>query len=154
VGGEKLGHAYCISGKQVSRYRQLGGLRPMQIIVAQEAVRGAGLIAVCKAVRTPSLRPTFNDTNRPTMISPVGASPQGQYPYPPSSYNNSSNTFMKAPDNVPRISRTPSPTPSEEAELTRTSFLDWKSLSNWRYWFRREWLCAFWVAVSFAFSWC
>lgn len=41
-----------------------------------------------------------------------------------------------------RISRTPSPTPSEAAELARDSLLDWKTLLSWRFWIRREWLCA------------
>ncbi|ETW82593.1 hypothetical protein HETIRDRAFT_237518, partial [Heterobasidion irregulare TC 32-1] len=39
-----------------------------------------------------------------------------------------------------RISRTPSPTPSEAAELARDSLLDWKTLLSWRFWIRREWL--------------
>lgn len=39
------------------------------------------------------------------------------------------------------ITRTPSPTPSEAEELTRTSLFDWKAMAHWRYWIRREWLC-------------
>lgn len=55
-------------------------------------------------------------------------------------YNNSSSTFNKPLGNPQRISRTPSPTPSEEAELLRETFFDWKVLSNWRSWVRRDWL--------------
>ena len=40
------------------------------------------------------------------------------------------------------LARTPSPTPSEAAELAREGALDWKRLRNWRFWIRREWLCA------------
>ncbi|TFY50260.1 hypothetical protein EVJ58_g11121, partial [Rhodofomes roseus] len=38
--------------------------------------------------------------------------------------------------------RTPSPTPSEAEELTKTSLFDWKAMSSWRYWIRKEWACA------------
>jgi len=60
-----------------------------------------------------------------------------QYPYPPS--NVSSNTFIK-PNNERGFSRTPSPTPSEEAELLRDGMFDWKAMTNWRFWIRRQWL--------------
>ena len=76
----------------------------------------------------------------------VGESP---YMYPP---NNSSSqySFSDSSTNLPGkhefnpgpISRTPSPTPSEAAELARGSVFDWKALSSWRFWLRREWLCA------------
>ncbi|KAF9790299.1 snare associated Golgi protein-domain-containing protein [Thelephora terrestris] len=36
--------------------------------------------------------------------------------------------------------RTPSPTPSEAAELSRAGAFDWQRFSQWRFWFRREWL--------------
>lgn len=39
----------------------------------------------------------------------------------------------------PRLSRTPSPTPSEAKEL-QSGAVDWKSLSTRKFWFRREWL--------------
>lgn len=35
--------------------------------------------------------------------------------------------------------RTPSPTPSEAKEL-KTGAIDWKSLTDWRFWIRKEWL--------------
>ncbi|KZT64175.1 hypothetical protein DAEQUDRAFT_732966 [Daedalea quercina L-15889] len=44
------------------------------------------------------------------------------------------------------VTRTPSPTPSEAEELTKTSVFDWKAMSHWRYWVRREWL---WYYVIF-----
>lgn len=44
--------------------------------------------------------------------------------------------------------RTPSPTPSEQKELSRESMFDWKTMMNWRFWFRREWLCASFFLVS------
>ncbi|KAG6895245.1 hypothetical protein C0992_002401 [Termitomyces sp. T32_za158] len=37
------------------------------------------------------------------------------------------------------LARTPSPTPSEAREL-KTGAFDWKRLSSWRFWVRREWL--------------
>ncbi len=39
------------------------------------------------------------------------------------------------------VSRTPSPTPSEAAELKK-GFFDLKAMKNWRYWIRKEWTCA------------
>ena len=40
-----------------------------------------------------------------------------------------------------RVSRTPSPTPSEQRELER-GVIDWKGMASWKFWFRRKWLCA------------
>lgn len=78
--------------------------------------------------------------------------PQAQFPYPPTTASTPSlgspRIYNKIPDDVRRINRTPSPTPSEEAELLRDSLLDWKSVMNWRFWFRREWLCARFVLWS------
>ena len=37
--------------------------------------------------------------------------------------------------------RTPSPTPSEDAELSRVGAFNWQRLTQWRFWFRREWFC-------------
>ncbi|TFY77770.1 hypothetical protein EWM64_g6242, partial [Hericium alpestre] len=71
------------------------------------------------------------------------------YLYPPTNNKpyqlNSASTvdvvqFGKPEDAGRRISRTPSPTPSEQAELDRDTFFDWKKMLNWRFWFRREWL--------------
>lgn len=39
------------------------------------------------------------------------------------------------------LTRTPSPTPEEAAELSKTSMFDWKAMRSWRYWIRKEWCC-------------
>jgi hypothetical protein len=39
------------------------------------------------------------------------------------------------------LMRTPSPTPSEKAELARSGVLDWRAMKRWQFWIRREWLC-------------
>lgn len=78
-----------------------------------------------------------------TMFKPAG--------YPPpieahNSFNQSSDKMNYAePDvrvDIREISRTPSPTPSEAAELKKDGLFDWKAMASWRYWFRRDWLCA------------
>ncbi|KAF8057598.1 hypothetical protein FPV67DRAFT_1528121 [Lyophyllum atratum] len=78
------------------------------------------------------------------------------YPFPPNSTRspygtNSTATTQYTPSYIPKaytpkaseqtrmITRTPSPTPSEERQL-KSGVLDWKTLGNWRFWFRREWL--------------
>lgn len=43
-------------------------------------------------------------------------------------------------DTARRISRTPSPTPSEVKELKSGAF-DWPRLMKWRFWIRKEWIC-------------
>ena len=74
--------------------------------------------------------------NNPYMYPPNGASA-------PYSLNDSSSTIHgKYEFTSNRVSRTPSPTPSEAAELARDGLFDWKSMTNWRFWLRREWLCA------------
>lgn len=47
--------------------------------------------------------------------------------------------------------RTPSPTPSELKEM-KTGAIDWKLISTWRFWLRREWLCAFLFHRHLSFS--
>lgn len=77
------------------------------------------------------------------MYPPNGSS--GSAPY---SFNDSSSTIHGKPESAPnRISRTPSPTPSEAAELARTGIFDWKSMASWRFWLRREWLWYYVIAV-------
>ena len=39
------------------------------------------------------------------------------------------------------VTRTPSPTPSEQTELSKKHLWDFKEMSHLHYWFRREWLC-------------
>lgn len=36
--------------------------------------------------------------------------------------------------------RTPSPTPSELRGM-KSGVIDWKTLSNWRFWIRKDWIC-------------
>jgi len=48
---------------------------------------------------------------------------------------------------IHHVSRTPSPTPSEQAELEKTHLINFKAFTNWRFWIRREWL---WYYVLFA----
>jgi hypothetical protein len=80
-------------------------------------------------------RPPRGASN-PYMYPPDGAS----VPY---SLNDSSTTIHgKYEFNANRVSRTPSPTPSEAAELARDGVIDWKTMRSWRFWLRREWLCA------------
>jgi len=81
----------------------------------------------------------------------VGENP---YMYPPNtsssqySFANSSTTIPgKHEFNPVPISRTPSPTPSEAAELERESVVDWKTVSSWRFWLRREWLWYYVIAI-------
>ena len=110
------------------------------------------ILSAIYIIALPPLSFIFNDHERPvTMASsyPVyGNALQPQYPYPPSnnlSFGNSTTTFSNAKmpsDDVRRTSRTPSPTPSEEAELLRDGLMDYKAMMNWRFWIRREWLCA------------
>ncbi|KAH9953689.1 snare associated Golgi protein-domain-containing protein [Russula dissimulans] len=75
----------------------------------------------------------------------VGATP---YMYPPTNYlsqyslTDSTTTVPGKHEFAPySVSRTPSPTPSEAAQLSRKSVVDWKTLANWRFWLRRDWLC-------------
>ena len=86
----------------------------------------------------------------PAMSSPYpvygnprpGSTPDLYPPNPSLSPSNSSSTIHGKHDFVPdRISRTPSPTPSEAAELARTGLFEWKAMASWRFWLRREWFC-------------
>ncbi|KAF4583970.1 Tlg2-vesicle protein [Pleurotus pulmonarius] len=64
-----------------------------------------------------------------------------QYPPPAFDTLNSAaaSTVTITPKDAGRdLSRTPSPTPSEAREL-KTGAIDWKSLTKWRFWIRREW---------------
>jgi|SRR5712671_5330699 len=67
------------------------------------------------------------------------------YMYPPNNYlslTDSTTTVPGKHEFAPYpVSRTPSPTPSEAAELARESVFDWKKLASWRFWIRRDWLC-------------
>ena len=71
--------------------------------------------------------------------------------YPPANNPKPSQTPLDYPGSGPvnvqfdnhrvGLNRTPSPTPSEAKELS-TGAIDFKSLMNWRFWIRRQWLCA------------
>lgn len=75
-----------------------------------------------------------------------------QYPPKPNYTNERSNGLPNDPtllapkpphetmDGAVLRGRTPSPTPSEQKELGRGA-IDWKAMSNWRFWIRREWIC-------------
>ena len=39
------------------------------------------------------------------------------------------------------LARTPSPTPSEAAELNKRHLFDIQAMKHLHFWFRREWLC-------------
>ena len=82
------------------------------------------------------------------------SAPTSQYPaYPPvnSTFNSNDPTFnvntnkdaqFAAAEAGRNLARTPSPTPSELKEL-KTGAINWKAMTNWRFWIRREWLCAY-----------
>ena len=89
------------------------------------------------------------------VASPYNASELGEnrafsnYPPPhnesnPSFYTSQTN-LTKDKDGAVAIAvstpRTPSPTPSENALLSRKGVIDWKKMMGWRFWVRREWLC-------------
>lgn len=64
----------------------------------------------------------------------------------PSLSTSQSNLSMKKNETMVSeryVTRTPSPTPSEQAFLERKGVVDWKKISNWRFWARREWICTF-----------
>lgn len=70
-----------------------------------------------------------------------------QYPPPKPSQTSFDYSGPHLTANVPLgnragLNRTPSPTPSEVKEL-QTGAIDFKAMSNWRFWIRREWLCAY-----------
>jgi len=80
-----------------------------------------------------------------------------RYPYPPNNSlygtsNSDSQDDVVSPlkskhtdvvVDMREISRTPSPTPSEVAELKNTHVIDFKAMANWRWWLRKEWFCTF-----------
>lgn len=69
--------------------------------------------------------------------------PMNNYPKPSSGLDGSGLPFSANVHLDPRagLNRTPSPTPSEAKEL-QTGAIDFKAMMNWRFWIRREWLCA------------
>jgi uncharacterized membrane protein YdjX (TVP38/TMEM64 family) len=58
------------------------------------------------------------------------------------SFTSLSSTTKVGVDDDMRYSRTPSPTPSE-LEALKSGALDWKTLSHWRFWIRKDWIRTF-----------
>lgn len=81
----------------------------------------------------------------PTYGLPLLQRPNDDLPYTPDTASYSptpGGQFIGKPAvHSPIGPRTPSPTPSESKAL-KAGVLDWKSLVNWRFWFRKEWICA------------
>ena len=105
--------------------------------------------------------PREPSTNIP--YASVGAAPT--YPYPPHTRYDGSAASLDSDSSTERdrdkppgpgpgvpkarvavdvraVNRTPSPTPSEAKELAKNSVFDWDAMLKWRYWIRRDWLCA------------
>lgn len=75
------------------------------------------------------------------MMSTAGYPPaQGQL-YPNSAAQSTTTFDTKSPQDPRTLSRTPSPTPSEQKELD-TGAVDWKTISKPKFWLRKEWICA------------
>ncbi|EKM57848.1 uncharacterized protein PHACADRAFT_89628 [Phanerochaete carnosa HHB-10118-sp] len=77
----------------------------------------------------------------------MNASPGYPPPHDPSAsvsssptYYHKANNYSTADVNIRRISRTPSPTPSEMAELSKKHLFDLEAMKSRKYWIRREWL--------------
>lgn len=84
-----------------------------------------------------------------------------QYPYPPNNSAYGASNAESLEDVVSplkakhadvvvdmrEISRTPSPTPSEVAELKKTHVIDFKAMANWRWWLRKEWIWYYIIGV-------
>ncbi|KAH8094478.1 snare associated Golgi protein-domain-containing protein [Cristinia sonorae] len=100
---------------------------------------------------------------KPNTTSPV-------YPYPPQNASTVSIQRIHSPDHDepfnpykpepksgsdaftvemrPRpVTRTPSPTPSEAAELKKDGVFDWQAMKSWRFWIRKEWTWYYVVGV-------
>jgi len=93
---------------------------------------------------------TYQQHGAPRGRQIIGGYPPAQDVIYPSV--NSTSTFeTKVAEDPRHISRTPSPTPSELKEL-KTGAIDWKTVSNWRFWIRKEWICASVFRSSFPAS--
>ncbi|KDR72938.1 hypothetical protein GALMADRAFT_252295 [Galerina marginata CBS 339.88] len=76
----------------------------------------------------------------------VGYPPQNDGMYATLNSTTTIETKVGDVEDARRISRTPSPTPSEAKEL-RTGAIDWKTLSSPKFWIRREWLWYYVILV-------
>ncbi|KAK7460533.1 hypothetical protein VKT23_009254 [Stygiomarasmius scandens] len=77
-----------------------------------------------------------NNNSYPPLSTTPARKPTSYDPSTPINVN-----LSPHPNNMDRarMMRTPSPTPSEQKELS-SGAIDWKTLMNWRFWLRREWL--------------
>lgn len=92
-----------------------------------------------------------DEAYKPSSHQPAATAYQDPLVYPPGPPNGqlsthsfpSSLTYKSSQDvedGVVLRGGTPSPTPSEEKEM-KTGAIDWKSVTNWRFWIRKEWIC-------------
>ena len=85
-----------------------------------------------------------------------GYSTSSELPYYPPRHNGSNPSFYRSQNDLSMnskngnvsvnerlVSRTPSPTPSEAALLSRKGVLDTEKLLKWRFWIRKEWICKY-----------
>ncbi|EKM77274.1 hypothetical protein AGABI1DRAFT_130686 [Agaricus bisporus var. burnettii JB137-S8] len=90
-----------------------------------------------EAYKPPSHQPAATAYQDP-LVYPPGP-PNGQF----STHSFPSSLAYKpsqdVEDGVVLRGGTPSPTPSEEKEM-KTGAIDWKSVTNWRFWIRKEWI--------------
>lgn len=107
---------------------------------------------------SPWQRPPYPQDN-PYPLQPIAAGHHDYPGYPPGTnhYSEPTPTIKVQPYDPPQFfaskqahetidgnqlrGRTPSPTPSEQKELN-SGVVDWKAMGNWRFWFRKKWLCA------------
>lgn len=98
-----------------------------------------------------STNPPHNTAYRPPPLPSLTSTHQEPPRYPPKpneqlhvrSYDPSflaSKPSHEVADGAALRGGTPSPTPSEQKELT-SGAIDWKAMTKWRFWIRREWLC-------------
>jgi hypothetical protein len=79
-----------------------------------------------------------------TMATPYTHpnSTYGSTVYPPSVGDTWRDVDREAAGKDRGIMRTPSPTPEEAEELSRTGIIDWRGMSRPGYWLRKEWISA------------
>ena len=86
-------------------------------------------------------RPLIMSTYQPVQL--LSTKPNVYPPSHEAEYQgvpNSTSSFETKVREGSRLSRTPSPTPSEAKEL-ESGAINWKTISSWRFWFRKEWIC-------------
>lgn len=83
-------------------------------------------------------RAAYPPPNDSSSADSVISKEAGLPPYKNMNYYNASDVRV----DIRHISRTPSPTPSEAAELKKEHLFDFQAMKSWRYWVRKEWRCA------------